>query len=163
MDVYLRPTTFNEPGKPSGRGIGIHGGAFRGLVAFNKQDAERLKAGINKNDDEVDGVLLLLENPVPDEIPLIISVDGLLSSRGGSTSHAAVCVHGIEDREYSAVLGVPELRVMSDKAIFVGDDGEPTHTVKAGDVLSIHGQTGEVYIGSQPILSIETGDPTAHK
>ena len=100
-------------------------------------------------------MLLLLENPVPDEIPLILSVDGLLAARGGSTSHAAVCVHGLEDKPYSAVLGVPELRVSSDKATLSGVEGEPPFTVHAGDILSIHGQTGEVFTGSREILSIK--------
>ncbi len=96
----------------------------------------------------------MLENPVPDEIPLILSVDGLLSARGGSTSHAAVCVHGIEDRPYTAVLGVPELRVVADKALLMSADGETEHTIFAGDILSIHGQTGEVYAGSRHLREI---------
>ncbi|RLA00975.1 MAG: hypothetical protein DRQ45_06630, partial [Gammaproteobacteria bacterium] len=155
MDLQYSPRTFDEPGKPSGRGIGISGGAFRGLVAFNEDDVKRLAADLDKQADDVDGVLLVLENPVPDEIPLILSVDGLLAARGGSTSHAAVCVHGIDDKPYSAVLGVPELRVSADKAALMGAKGEVVHTVYVGDVLSIHGQTGEVFIGSCEVLSIE--------
>ena len=155
MDLQYSPRTFDEPGKPSGRGIGISGGAFRGLVAFNEEDVNRLAAELDKQADDVDGVLLVLENPVPDEIPLILSVDGLLAARGGSTSHAAVCVHGIDDKPYSAVLGVPELRVSADKATLMGASGEVEHTVHVGDVLSIHGQTGEVFVGSCPVLSIE--------
>jgi hypothetical protein len=158
MDTQYHPRTFEEPGTASGRGIGISGGAFRGMVAFNEVDVKRLTALVDEQDTEVDGVLLVLENPVPDEIPLILSVNGLLAARGGSTSHAAVCVHGIEDKPYSAVLGAAELRVSADKATLVGADGEARHTVHAGDVLSIHGQTGEVFVGSRKILSIETED-----
>ncbi len=163
MESYLSPRTFKETGKPSGRGIGISGGPFRGLVAFNQADVERLTAEYNEdnldgNNDKPDGILLVLENPVPDEIPLILSVDGLLAARGGSTSHAAVCVHGIEDRSYSAVLGVPELRVKSDEATIIGSDGEVAHTVHTGDVLSIHGQTGEVFVGSRQVVSIEINE-----
>jgi len=155
MDLQYSPRTFNEPGKPSGRGIGISGGAFRGMVAFNEDDVKRLAADLDKQADDVDGVLLVLENPVPDEIPLILSVDGLLAARGGSTSHAAVCVHGIDDKPYSAVLGAPELRVSADKATLMGATGEVEHTVHVGDILSIHGQTGEVFVGSRQILSIK--------
>jgi len=155
MELHESARTFDEPGMPAGRGIGISGGAFRGLVAFNETDVNRLKAEWEGQNDTVDGVLLVLENPIPDEIPLILSVDGLLSARGGSTSHAAVCVHGIEDKYYSAVLGVPELRVSADKAVLMGGNGEPERTIHAGDVLSIHGQTGEVFTGSRPVLSIE--------
>jgi len=159
MDLQFSPRTFKHPGSPSGRGIGISGGAFRGLVAFNEADVKRLTAVLDQDASEADGVLLVLENPVPDEIPLILLVDGLLAARGGSTSHAAVCVHGIEDKAYSAVLGVPELRVSSDQATLIGANGEPEHTVQAGDVLSIHGQTGEVFAGSREILSIEPEAP----
>jgi len=154
MDVHDNPRTFNEPGAPAGRGIGISGGAFRGLVAFNQADVNQLAAIHDEQNGEVDGILLVLENPVPDEIPLILSVDGLLAARGGSTSHAAVCVHGIEDKQYSAVLGVPELIVSPNQATLIGADGEPAFTLHVGDVISIHGQTGEVFAGSQPILSI---------
>ena len=160
MDSQYSPRTFKQPGKPSGRGIGISGGAFRGLVAFNEADVKRLTAVLDEQTDDADGVLLVLENPVPDEIPLILSVGGLLAARGGSTSHAAVCVHGIEDKPYSAVLGVPELRVSSDKATLIGADGETGYTVHAGDVLSIHGQTGEVFAGSRQVLSIDSEEET---
>ena len=60
-------------------------------------------------DAEVDGVLMVLENPTPDDIPNIISADGLLTAKGGSTSHAAVAVNGIEDRPYAAVMSVAGL------------------------------------------------------
>ncbi len=148
------PRTFDQPGQPLGRGIGISGGAFRGRVAFNADDVKRLAAEADSNDDEADGILLVLENPVPDEIPLILSVDGLLAARGGSTSHAAVCVHGIEERPYTAVLGVSELHVSTDMARLTGFDGQPEHIIHAGDILSIHGQTGEVFAGAKPILEI---------
>lgn len=167
MNLQYSPRTFNEPGTPSGRGIGISGGAFRGLVAFNAADVERITADMDQLEldgqtSDADGVLLVLENPVPDEIPLILSVSGLLAARGGSTSHAAVCVHGIEDKPYSAVLGVPELRVSKGKATLMGANGEPGHTVHAGDILSIHGQTGEVFFGSRQILSVEEDKAATH-
>ena len=159
MDLQYSPMTFNEPGTPAGRGIGISGGAYRGLVAFNEADVERLTPDMDDHGDAVDGVLLLLENPVPDEIPLILSVGGLLAARGGSTSHAAVAVHGIEDKPYSAVLGVSELRVGTDEAVLMAADGKPVHVLHAGDVLSIHGQTGEVFVGSRQILGIKADEP----
>jgi enolase len=158
MDQQYNPRTFKQPGNPSGRGIGISGGAFRGLVAFNEEDVKRLTSELDQQTEDVDGVLLVLENPVPDEIPLILSVSGLVAARGGSTSHAAVCVHGIEGKPYSAVLGVPELRVESDSAFFIGASGKPEHKVHAGDVLSIHGQTGEVFFGLRQIISVQEGE-----
>jgi phosphohistidine swiveling domain-containing protein len=156
MDSHESPRTFDQPGTPIGRGIGISGGAFRGRVAFNEADVKQLQDNWDEQEEDVDGVLLLLENPVPDEIPLILSVDGLLSARGGSTSHAAVCVHGIEDKLYSAVLGVPELRVGSGEATFAANAEQEEQVIKTGDIISIHGQTGEVYTGTRSLLTIDT-------
>ena len=123
-------------------------------MAFNEADAEQLRFRV-KDRPDVDGVLLVLDNPVPDEIPLILSVDGLLAARGGSTSHAAVAVHGITDKAFSGVLGVSELRVHPGKAELAGDDGAPAHPIRAGDVVSIHGQTGEVFVGARGVRGIE--------
>jgi pyruvate,orthophosphate dikinase len=160
MELNYSPRTFSEPGPPAGRGIGISGGAFRGVVAFDEDDVGRLSA--QDLPPEADGILLVLENPIPDEIPLILSVDGLLAARGGSTSHAAVAVHSIDDKPYAAVLGVSELRVYRDEAVLVGSDGEPAYTIRCGDVVSIHGQTGEVYSGARRILSTATPEDVEH-
>ena len=147
QEQYFNLDTFEEPGAADGRGIGISGGAFRGVIAFNEQDVDVLRESGLAGQKDVDGILLVLENPIPDEIPLILSVDGLLASRGGSTSHAAVAVHGIDDKPYAAVLGVANLRVSGNEAILTGPDGKPSHTLRTGDVVSIHGQTGEVFAG----------------
>lgn len=146
-------STFDAPGLPDSRGIGIRGGAFRGLVAFDEADIDVLRERLEDPQEEVDGVLLVLENPTPSEIPMILSADGLLTARGGSTSHAAVAVHGIEDRPYCGVLSATGLSVPSAKhqAILVDGEGGAQHTVCAGDVLSIHGQSGEVFIGSRKV------------
>jgi pyruvate,orthophosphate dikinase len=159
-ELHYSPRTFREPGVPAGRGIGISGGAFRGMVTFDESEVETIAAAARERPDEVDGVLLVLENPIPDEIPLILSVDGLLAARGGSTSHAAVAIHGIDDKPYAAVLGVAELRVFRNEAVLVDAQGETVQTIKSGDVLSIHGQTGDVFTGSRPVLTVnqdETG------
>jgi pyruvate,orthophosphate dikinase len=142
--------SFDEPGEAIATGIGIRGGAFRGRVAFDEADLTQL-AGVE--DADSDGVLLLLENPTPNEIPLILSADGLLAARGGSTSHAAVAVHGIEDRPFSAVLGAIALHVDTEKrcASFVDADGREVAQVTGGDVVSIDGRTGEIWIGTQVI------------
>ncbi len=154
VEQQYRPRTFSDPGDPAGRGIGIAGGAFRGRVAFDEADVERLRAEAVQ-DPECDGILLVLENPVPDEIPLILAVDGLLAARGGSTSHAAVAVHSIDDKPYAAVLGVGELHVMSGRAVLGGADGQAPHELHCGDLVSIHGQTGEVYAGARAVRGVE--------
>jgi enolase len=159
VEQQYSPRTFKDPGEPAGRGIGIAGGAFRGVVAFDETDVERLVSGWGDLPEDVDGILLVLENPIPDEIPLILSVDGLLAARGGSTSHAAVAVHGIDDRPFAAVLGVSELRVFRDEAVLVDADGEVAFRVRCGDVVSIHGQRGEVFVGKRALLGVRENGP----
>ncbi len=149
----FKPRTFRDPGEPCGRGIGVMGGAFRGLAAFDEDDAERLAASLERGSPDIDGVLLVLENPVPDEIPLILSVDGLVAARGGSTAHAAVAVNGIDEKPFSAVLGVPQLKVRDRSAQVIGADGSVIGRIESGDTVSIHGQTGELFLGSREIVS----------
>jgi enolase len=148
---------FDAPGEMVAMGTGIRGGAFRGRVAFDEADLLEL-ASASRGD--VDGVLLLLENPTPGEIPLILSAEGLLAARGGSTSHAAVAVHGIQDRPFSAVLGATALRVDAEAhcAIVQGADGREALRIEKGDVVSIDGRTGGVWIGSRSLLEVPAVD-----
>jgi hypothetical protein len=67
----------------------------------------------------------------------------------------------MEDRVCSAVLGVAELRVSPGEARLQIAGRDTEHIVHAGDVISIHGQTGEVFVGSRQILSAETGKAAA--
>jgi len=67
-------------------------------------------------------------------------------------------VHGIEDKLYSAVLGVPELRVGAGKAVLISEEGAQEQVFSAGEVLSIHGQTGEVFDGPRKVISIKNGE-----
>ena len=147
----LSTERFLEPGEPATRGLGVRGGGFRGLAAFDEADLRDLAAVDLSERDDVDGVLLVIENPTPDDIPLIISADGLLTARGGSTSHAAVAINGIEDRKYAGVMSAAHLRVHADKhEATVLDRGRGTeYRIRKGDVVSIHGTTGEVYLGSR--------------
>jgi pyruvate,orthophosphate dikinase len=150
---------FVEPGEPATRGLGVRGGGFRGMVAFDDTEREELAATGFKARDDVDGVLMVLENPTPEEIPMIISADGLLTAKGGSTSHAAVAANGIEDRNFCAVMSAAGLQVNLEKreAIIVDADGNVLHRIRKNDIVSLHGTSGEVYIGSRP-LRLDTED-----
>ncbi len=152
---------FVEPGEAVTRGLGVRGGGFRGLVAFDDADREELAAIDFSRRDDVDGVLLVLENPTPEEIPMIISADGLLTAKGGSTSHAAVAANGIEDRNFCSVMSAGGLRVDLEKreAVIQNADGEILHRILKGDVLSLHGTSGEVYIGSRALRQVDGKEP----
>jgi hypothetical protein len=141
------------PGEVTTRGVGICGAGFRGLVAFNEADVVELKTQDLGDKDDVDGVLLILENPSPGDIPVILCADGLLSARGGSTAHAALAVNGIEDRSFHAVMGAARFHVdtKEHEATMVDPSGKQ-HRIRKGDIVSIHGSTGEVYVGSRPII-----------
>ncbi len=148
-------TAFKDPGKEATQGIGIRGGAFRGIVTFDKEELEKLKHEDLSERDDVDGLILVLESPAPEHIPLILSADALLASKGGSTSHAAIAVNGIEKRDYNAVMGATGLQVDSHKreAVIVGKDNLIRHKIHNHDVISIHGTTGSVYIGTRLVKS----------
>jgi enolase len=147
----LSTERFLEPGEPVTRGLGVRGGGFRGLAAFDEADLRELAAVDLRERDDVDGVLLVIENPTPDDIPLIISADGLLTARGGSTSHAAVAINGIEDRKYSGVMSAAHLRVHAaqHEAVILDRERGAAYRIRTGDIVSIHGTTGEVYLGSR--------------
>jgi enolase len=152
VGVNARLSTFEDSGGEVAGGVGVRGGAFRGLVAFDESDLKTLGQMDLSERDDVDGILTLVENPSPDEIPLILLADGLLAARGGSTSHAAIAVNGIEGRDYCAVVGVEGLRVNTRKHMAeIVDRSGNTVTVKVGDVISIHGTTGLVYLGSRTL------------
>ncbi len=151
---------FVDPGEAATRGLGVRGGGFRGMVAFDEADREELAAIDFEDREDVDGVLMVLENPTPEEIPMIISADGLLTSKGGSTSHAAVAINGIEERNYCSVMSTAGLQVDIEKreATIVDAEGNVRYRFRKGDILSLHGTSGEVYIGSRSVsLESESG------
>jgi len=145
---------FEDPGEEAACGIGIRGSAFRGVVAFDKKDlAEISKEDLSKRDD-VDGVILLLESPAPEQIPLILSADALLAAKGGSTSHAAIAINGIEDSDYSGVMSAAGLHVNARKheAVITEKNGDIRHLIRKFDIISIHGTTGNVYVGTRTTI-----------
>ncbi|MCA9672714.1 MAG: hypothetical protein KC503_44270 [Myxococcales bacterium] len=144
---------FLDAGEPITRGLGVCGGAFRGLVAFDDEDLEVLRGIDLATRDDVDGVLVVLENPTPADIPTIISAHGLLTAKGGSTSHAAVAANGIEEREFFAVMSAEGLRVDHQQKIATLHDesGRELSRIRRGDVLSIDGTSGDVWLGSRAL------------
>jgi pyruvate,orthophosphate dikinase len=149
-----RVTGFEGAGQEAAHGIGIRGSGFRGVVAFDEDDLAAIQR--NQLAGEADGVVVVLENPAPEQIPLILQADALLSAKGGSTSHAAIAINGIEGRDYCAVMSAAGLRVNSRKheATIVDGDGNVLHTIHAGDIISIHGASGEVYVGARELAHV---------
>lgn len=145
---------FEDPGEEATRGIGIRGSAFRGLAVFDRQDLDEMaRVDISERDD-VDGIMLLLESPAPESIPLILSADALLAAKGGSTSHAAIAINGIENRDYCGVMSASGLHVDAKKkeAVITTKNGDIQHIIKKNDIISIHGMTGNVYVGTRKTI-----------
>jgi phosphohistidine swiveling domain-containing protein len=84
---------------------------------------------------------------------MILSADALITAKGGSTSHAAVAIHGVDDRSMFAVMSVGRLRVDLEKrqALILDDYDNVVHAIDKGDVVSLHGTSGTVYLGSQEV------------
>jgi pyruvate, orthophosphate dikinase len=145
--------SFSEPGEVATHGVGIRGSAFRGVAAFDEADYQELRAQRLENREDVDGILILLENPTPADIPLVISCEGLLAAKGGSTSHAAIAINAIEQEDYSAVMSADGLHVnaLKHEATITGPDGRVIAQIRKGDVVSIDGTSGAVYVGSRTL------------
>ena len=103
-------------------------------------------------------VILVRRETNPDDLPGMIAAQGILTSRGGKTSHAAVVARGMGK---TCVCGAEDLEIGEDSFTV---DGQ---TIRAGDVISVDGTTGQVYAGSvpvqpSPVVRYFEGKLTAH-
>jgi pyruvate,orthophosphate dikinase len=131
---------FDKSGasEPIAKGMGASPGAAVGKAAFDSATAVTWAA---KGDD----VILVRRETNPDDLRGMIAAKGVLTSRGGKTSHAAVVARGMGR---TCVVGVEALRVDPQQREFRTPNG--AH-VKEGDLLSIDGSTGEVFLGEMPV------------
>ncbi|MER7002491.1 pyruvate, phosphate dikinase [Dactylosporangium sp. NPDC000555] len=131
--------TFDLSGEPEQltRGVGASPGAAVGKAVFDAQHAVAMAK-------EGEQVILVRRETNPDDLPGMIAAQGILTSRGGKTSHAAVVARGMGK---TCVCGADELDVNLHKGQFAVDG----HVVSEGDVISIDGTTGRVYIGEVPV------------
>jgi len=119
----------------AGRGVGIGGGAISGRIVFSIAEIHRWRV------EEPDTHLIVVRNDtVPDDIREINEADGLLTGRGGSTSHAAVVAHRLGK---TCVVGCSELVCHEDERWCQVNDFQ----FKSGDFISIDGEEGAVYSG----------------
>jgi pyruvate,orthophosphate dikinase len=121
-------------------GMNASPGAATGTAVFDSPSAvARAKAG--------EKVILVRRETTPDDLDGMIAAQGVLTSRGGRTSHAAVVARGMGK---TAVCGAEELEVdVRAKKLTLPDGRE----VVEGDMLSIDGTNGEVYLGEVPVVA----------
>ena len=146
LDQLLHPTLDPDAERQLlGRGLPASPGAATGRIVFNAADAEAW-AGRGEN------VVLVRTETSPEDIGGMHASEGILTTRGGMTSHAAVVARGMG---IPCVSGAGELRVdYRTKTLFaVGDE------LPEGAVITIDGSTGEVMKGTVPMMQPElTGD-----
>ena len=143
LDGLLHPT-FTAEAKDNSEavatGLAASPGAAVGKISFTAKDAaKRAAAG--------EQVILVREETSPEDLEGMVSAQGILTARGGMTSHAAVVARGMGK---CCVSGASEIHVDEDEGIM--RIGENTYSKE--DTISIDGSTGKVYIGS-----LETQSP----
>jgi pyruvate,orthophosphate dikinase len=125
--------------KLAGRGLGIGGSALNGKVAFDANDIARLRKEFKD-----DPIILVRPDTVPDDIGMIFETDGLLTAKGGATSHAAV-----------TAVRLGKTSVVNCTSLEVDDVGKQCklndYSFKTGDLISIDGYTGNIYYGNYPL------------
>ncbi len=123
--------------EPIAKGIAASPGAAVGKAIFDSHRAAEVAAG-------GDRVILVRRETNPDDLTGMIAAQGILTSRGGKTSHAAVVARGMGK---TCVCGAEALDVNTTARKFTVDGV----TVSEGDVISIDGTSGKVYLGEMPV------------
>jgi len=146
LDTLLHPT-LDEKSKLNiiAKGLPASPGAATGKVVFSSDEAERL------NEMMQDTILVRVETS-PEDIHGMHAAKGILTSRGGMTSHAAVVARGMGR---PCVSGSSEIDIDYDKKIFKTQSTE----IKEGDLITIDGSTGGIIKGEVPKIKPEiSGD-----
>ena len=121
-----------------GKGMGASPGAAVGKAVFDSATAVAWAA---RGDD----VVLVRRETTPDDLAGMIAAQGVLTSRGGKTSHAAVVARGMGR---TCVCGAEDLDVDLEAKTITSPEGT---VVREGDLLSIDGTTGVVFLGAVPV------------
>jgi len=134
LDTLLHPT-LDKKSKINviGKGLPASPGAASGKVVFTSGEAERLNSMMQ------DTILVRIETS-PEDINGMHAAKGILTSRGGMTSHAAVVARGMGR---PCISGSSEIDINYEEKIFKVSDLE----VKEGDLITIDGSTGRIILG----------------
>ncbi|QRN79330.1 MAG: pyruvate, phosphate dikinase [Nocardiopsis sp. BM-2018] len=122
-----------------GRGMNASPGAAVGKAVFDSYTAVKWSRSGEK-------VILCRRETNPDDLEGMIAAEGILTSRGGKTSHAAVVARGMGK---TCVCGAEELDIDTKNRRMTAPGGE---VVEEGDVIAIDGTSGQVYLGEVPVV-----------
>ncbi len=125
-----------------GKGIGVSGGALSGRLVFDLEDIHRLR-----REDPESPLILVRYDTVPDDIKEISQADGLLTARGGQTSHAAIVASRLGK---TCVVGCENLTIEEKKKVAFFDG----RMVRLGEWISLDGLRGNVYLGKHPVREV---------
>jgi pyruvate,orthophosphate dikinase len=127
------------------KGLPASPGAAVGRVVFTADEAEKWAKGGEK-------VILVRPETSPEDIGGMHAAQGILTARGGMTSHAAVVARGMGK---CCVAGCSAINIDEEKKFFVVD----TNIIKEGDYITLNGTKGEVILGVVPLVQPElTGE-----
>ena len=144
LDTLLHPqfdTKALKAATPIGKGLGASPGAACGQIVFSAEDAETWKAAGKK-------VVLVRLETSPEDITGMKAAQGILTVRGGMTSHAAVVARGMGK---CCVSGCGEINMDEENKQFT----LAGKTYREGDCISIDGSTGNIYDGLIPTVDAE--------
>lgn len=119
-------------------GIAASPGAASGMAVFDVKRATELGEGGKS-------VILVREETKPEDVPAFFESAGILTSRGGKTSHAAVVARGMGK---PCIVGCSDLKIDYAAGCCMADGT----TVREGDIITIDGSSGVVYIGDLPMI-----------
>lgn len=155
-DLYILQTRDQDIRKPDlsyvfdckssdlkllGRGIGLGRGVLNGILTFDMEDLWKYK-------DIPENKILVRPDTVPDDIGMIFECNGLITARGGATSHAAVTAVRLEK---TCVVNCTQL-IVNEKDKTCTINGQ---FLKSGDKIAIDGNLGNIYLGNYKIKLAE--------
>ena len=157
VDFFLHPQfdpaaikAARADGRLIATGLNVSPGAAVGVLAF---DADRAEAWSRERKD----VVMIRAETKPDDVHGMLAAKGILTSRGGRTSHAALVA-----RQFGkpAVVGILALDVDAERRVAtVRRAGAATTTMAEGDWVSLDGTTGEVFLGKVAMVQPSLDDP----
>ncbi len=149
VDFFLHPQLESEAKKAARKvasGLNVSPGAAVGQVAFDADTAERWAK------EEGRDVIMVRPETKPDDVHGMLAAKGIVTSRGGRTSHAALVA-----RQFGkpAVVGIADLDInLESREMSIGD-----LVIKEGDFISLDGTVGTVYVGKLPTVIPDMSNP----
>jgi pyruvate,orthophosphate dikinase len=127
-----------------GSGLPASPGAAYGKIVFNSENALEMKKANEK-------VILVRQETSPEDIEGMVSSQGILTLRGGMTSHAAVVARGMGK---CCIAGCSDMTIVEHEGILRANG----MTLKEGDYISLDGSSGKVYLGQLKVKDIQMDD-----